>query len=841
MKMLKNKTAAIAIAVLLMLLMTASMTLTPNAIAHTPAWQIPTYSFIAVEPSIIGVGQKLSVVFWLDSAPPTASTEYGDRWNNMTVKVTHPDGTTETLGPFTSDDTGGIFTSYTPSIVGNYTFQMFFGGQTLAGDNPAPGAPHPSIGDYFEPSESRISRVTVQEEPIETLPSNPLPAEYWTHPINAENKDWFSLSGNWLWSHNANGDLNMITSAPESSHIAWNKELTFGGIVGGEAGAGQSYYGGMAYESKFAPPVIIGGKLYYNLFGVMSPLPGFVCVDLTTGEEIWRNNDDRIGLGQILEYDSPNQHGSLAYLWSTYTSTWRMYDAFTGTLMMNLTGAQTTITDGSRNFVYGPNGELLVYLLNSAGRWLAMWNSTQCIIAGTNGAAAWQWRPYIKTINWNLGIQWNETIPGTDVIPANVAMKYVAEDVVLTESYINPGAGETSPTFVHAAFSGSTGAMLWRQTRKDIGYGPGGYNAPGLLWEPIDGREGVYVGFRKETTQWYAYSLLTGDYLWKTESLESLSNSWSFFDWYGQIAYGKLYIFGYSGTIDAFDLSTGHHLWEFSAPNSGLETPYGTYPFYRCITVADGKIYAANNEHSPNTPYWRDFKLYCINATTGEEIWDIPGWFAQRPTMPVTDGYLLGYNNYDNQLYCFGKGPTATTVTAPDTELTFGSSFVIHGTVTDASAGAKQTEMVARFPNGVPAVSEESMSGWMAYLYMQHPCPASVTGVPVSIDVLDSNGNYRNIGTATSDGSGTFAYTWTPDIPGDFTVIATFAGSESYWPSNAEAHFTAAMPAPTAAPTAAPQSNLATTTDLLMYIAIAAIAIIIAIAIVGVLILRKHP
>ena len=377
MKKDKVKISTTATVVLLVFLMSASTFLVQDAKAHSPAWSIPTFAFIAVAPSTIGVGQQLSVIFWLDSAPPTANIGYGDRWGNVTVKVTKPDGTAETLGPFTSDDTGGLYTSYTPTIVGNYTFQMSFGGQTLAGNNPAPGTPNAYIGDYFQPSQSSAVQVKVQEDPISRLSTAPLPTDYWARPINAENKDWYSISGNWLFSHNVGGDFKATTSGPETSHIVWNKELTFGGIVGGESGAGQSYYGGMAYESKFAPPVVIGGRLYYNLFGVMSPLPGFVCVDLATGEELWRNNDDRIGLGQILEYDSPNQHGSLAYLWSTYTTTWKMYDAFTGTPMVNFTGAQTTISDGSRNWVYGPNGELLVYLLNCAGRWLAMWNSSQ--------------------------------------------------------------------------------------------------------------------------------------------------------------------------------------------------------------------------------------------------------------------------------------------------------------------------------------------------------------------------------------------------------------------------------------------------------------------------------
>jgi hypothetical protein len=122
---------------------------------------------------------------------------------------------------------------------------------------------------------------------------------------------------------------------------------------------------------------------------------------------------------------------------------------------------------------------------------------------------------------------------------------------------------------------------------------------------------------------------------------------------------------------------------------------------------------------------------------------------------------------------------------------------------------------------------------------MQQPCPASVTGVPVDISVLDSNGNYRSIGSTTSDGSGTFALTWTPDIPGDYTVVASFAGSESYYPSNAEAHFTASDTAPTPAPTQAPTQSTAD-----MYFVPAVAGIIVAVVIcfaITILVLRKRP
>jgi len=166
-----------------------------------------------------------------------------------------------------------------------------------------------------------------------------------------------------------------------------------------------------------------------------------------------------------------------------------------------------------------------------------------------------------------------------------------------------------------------------------------------------------------------------------------------------------------------------------------------------------------------------------------------------------------------------------------------GTALVIRGTVTDQSAGQTCLGIPAK---GTPAISDASMSAWMEYLYMQQPMPTNATGVPVSIDVLDSNGNYRNIGTAKSDTSGMFTFTWTPDIQGDYTVYAVFAGSQSYYPSSAETSFHVSS-APTPAPTAQPVSLETTQT----YIMTGIVAIIIVMVIIGallaVLILRKRP
>jgi hypothetical protein len=168
--------------------------------------------------------------------------------------------------------------------------------------------------------------------------------------------------------------------------------------------------------------------------------------------------------------------------------------------------------------------------------------------------------------------------------------------------------------------------------------------------------------------------------------------------------------------------------------------------------------------------------------------------------------------------------------------VTTATPVTIRGTVTDISAGTQQTTVKAVFPNGVPTVSEDSMGQWMEYVYMQKAKPTNATGIPVSIDVVDSNGNYRNIGTATSDSSGMFSFNWTPDITGSYTVIATFAGSNGYYGSSAETSFYAGSPAPTASPY--PTVNLPPTET---YFIISTVAIIIAIAIATILMLRKRP
>ena len=206
----------------------------------------------------------------------------------------------------------------------------------------------------------------------------------------------------------------------------------------------------------------------------------------------------------------------------------------------------------------------------------------------------------------------------------------------------------------------------------------------------------------------------------------------------------------------------------------------------------------------------------------------------------IADGYFTYLNLYDLQIYTVGKGPSQTTVTASPKVSVQGSSVIIEGTVTDIAAGTQQTEQAGRFPNGVPAVSDASMSDWMDYVYMQKPRPTNTIGVPVTLYAIDANNNYREIGTTTTDENGCYSYSWTPDIAGKYTVFANFDGSESYWPSHAETAFNVDnAPAGTQAPTPAPAS--VADTYFIPAIAGLFILVIIGFVVLALIMFRKHP
>jgi outer membrane protein assembly factor BamB len=804
------------------------------SIPFSRAENIDTYAFISVAPNPVGVNQQVNVLMWLSNVPPTASGAQGDRWENFTVTVTKPDGTTQILGPYRSDSVGSCYTTYTPDALGTYTFQMHFPGQSIAGIAPFVGP----INNTYSSSESNIITLNVIQQQIQPLPETELPTNYWKRPIYGENRDWYQISGNWLMSgYNAISRFNPYTTAPSTAHIVWTKDIAFGGLIGGSYGS-VSYYTGMSYERKIQPPVIMNGRLYYNTPD--PPRCGYYCIDLRTGEQLWYANatglsivnialdtprTGGITLGQIYNYESPNQHGGIPYLWNL-GSNYEMYDAYTGQLILIIKNASTGTT------TYAPDGSLLVYLIGGTPQnyWLAMWNSSKAIPpSGPASQQAWQWRPDFvvnmrnKTLNWNDGIQWNITLPSTNARPSILK---IGPDMIYTRVTI-----QTQPTNIVAdtAYSikpGEEGKQLWGPIQRDP--------QPSRDAGPMD--EGVYVEFVKETLTCYGYDTNTGNLLWTTSPRE---NAWAMYGSSGIIAYGKLYITSYDGRIYCYDIKNGQKLWTYYTGSSGLETVYGHWPFYGAgsLTVADNILFATNDEHSPNSPLYKGATLTAIDVNTGERIWNISGWMQSTA---IADGYLISLNGYDNQLYCFGKGQTATTITASPKVVAKGTSILIEGTITDQSPGQTCLGIPAA---GTPAISDQDQTAWMRYLYQQQSKPENAQGVQIHLKAIDQDNNTEYLGYVTSDANGLYKLLWIPQKGGTYTIIATFEGSNAYYPSQAQTAIGVSstaqdQPISGTTPTAAIQPQLDKPTETLL-IATAAIIITLIIIVLAIVLNKR--
>jgi len=888
---LKNRIAVITIIILMTISMTASTILIPTTNAHNPAWNIPTYAYLAVNPNPAGVGQSLSVNFWLDKVPPTAIEQYGDRWTNFTVTVTKPDKSVDNLGPFTSDDTGGAHTTYVPSQTGNYTFVFKFGGQTAAVGIPQPGGAvqnAQNVGDYYQPSTSAPTVVAVQQTPIPSYPSTPLPTSYWGRPIFATNLNWYTISGNWLGLgatsfgatglYNATESFNPYAAAPNTSHIMWTKPYSFGGLIGGEFGNseyGSNFMSTSQYEPKFAP-VIMNGVLYYTEYPGSSSNPaGWAAVDIRTGQVLWTMNTTSVlRCGQILDFISPNQYGAIPYLWgqplanptrsssggAQLANTLQLFDAMTGNYILSINMPFGPAPQYTNGFPYvlaeDQNGNLLAYYMNSTATpaTLNLWNSTQAIMqySLTSGqdTNTWTWRPSLDaSIPWNLGLMWsvpmvtNITLSNGTAVDINtiyaqsagvaspLAISIISDTIIVTDIQ-GPLTAFNQPGYIITeGYSLSTGQLVWGPLNQTV--------TPFTYLQLVSAGDGVFTIFTKETNSFSGYSTTTGQQLWGP--VTTPTNPWGFYSGFAITAYGEVFTADLGGNVNALDATTGKLLWSWNTGSSGTATPYGIWPIWHMDAVADGKIYIMGG-HNYSPPLFPGAQVYCLNATSGAELWSINDFtITNSATAAVSDGYLIEPNAYDNQVYSYGMGPTATTVTAPDTSSPVGTPIIIRGTVMDISAGSQQPTTLANFPNGLPAVSDDSMTQFMEAVYQQQPMPHNVTGVQVVISVTDSNGNYRDIGTTTSNAYGTYSLTWTPDIPGNYAVTATFAGTQSYYPSSAATTFYASTPSATAAPTPTTPTGLASN-NTLMYGIIAIIIVIIIIgAVLAILVTRKRP
>ncbi|MBN1357610.1 PQQ-like beta-propeller repeat protein [Candidatus Bathyarchaeota archaeon] len=831
---LKRKATTIIISVFLMSAIAISLVALPvNGQTYTNTYT--TYAYIGATPNPVGVGQE--VLLHAGITQQLGSADMG--YTGITITVITPSGDEDTLEVEKTDSTGGTGYIYVPDEVGTYTLQTHFPEQEY---------------EYswwmwtyhntYYASESEELELIVQEDPIEYYPDQPLPSEYWTRPIDSQLRSWTAVSGNWLYI-----DSNRLTEgndyAPDSAHILWSTPmLVDGGLAGGTLDDA-TFYTGDAYEGKWGSSTIIAGKLYYADNPSQSGLSKvWHCVDLHTGEELWAKtllDNQTISFGQIFQWESYNGYGSWAYLWvgagssaygSSASSTWTAFDAYTGDWRCTITGVPTgTIMHDDSN------GNIYVLKIDSTNGWMALWNwSALFSMEGSFGSAISG-----KTVNAsantaaaNRAWAWNVTIETG--LTGSVQAAFLGDKVIGADS--NDFGGSSTVNFWALSLEeDNEGDLLY-----DSSYTASDENVS-LLWSTASQEDEVFVLSTKETRKHYGFDSATGELLFTTDSETYLQM------WYGytyinlgvNIAYGNLYSAAYGGIVYCYDAQDGELLWTYEAEDPYTEIQWSNY-WPLCIQFfADGKVYLGHHEHSVTTPSYRGAPYFALNATTGEVVWRADGLFKQTVwggMSIIGDSIIATMDTYDLKVYAIGKGPSATTASAPDIGVALGSSVVISGTVMDVSPGTTSTDLTLRFPNGVPAVSDESMSDWMLYVYKQFERPDNATGVEVVIYVLDANGNYYEIGRTNSSSNGYYSLTYTPTIPGIFNVYVTFEGSDSYYSSSAETSFVVEeAPEATAAPTPTPAPM---TDTYVLGLGIGSIIAIVAVGLLIILMLRKR-
>jgi outer membrane protein assembly factor BamB len=817
------------------LIIVASMAVSMfSATNFAAAADLATYPFVEAIPNPVGVNQRTLINLGLINYLALD----GDGWN-VTLTITDPSGHTQSIDLMTWS-TGTVGYSFIPETTGTYILKCSFD-RVFYNSSQARVAT-----GWYAASETPPYELVVQTDPVPAHPGHALPSEYWSRTIDSQLREWWSISGSWLQA--PNNLYAPYNDAPESAHILWTMPVgdTMGGMIGGETEA--AYQNGDAYEGKFAGSIIISGILYYNRYvaGRYStpPLQEAVAVDLHTGDVLWErvlDGNGRISFGQILNWNCLNNRGGFSYIYVASGTNLYAFEALTGDWLFNF----TNVPSGS--VFYGPGGELLKYSVQNLGSAtnpnyrLLQWNSSWLVIQGRVGMQE-SWGSAIQNTQWNGTKGYDINVSITNTLPSATVLKAFPGDRVIGGNYTVASNTTNGVTLWSLSLEpGKIGQLIFSKTW----IAPSSWStlAIGMQSNFMTYSQEDYVAifWAKEARINYAFSLETGELLWETEP-QIYADSWTDSPAFERgIAYHKLYSASCGGIVYCFDINTGDTLWTYNASDPYMES-YISGNWWLIMTfISDGKVYLGHMEHSAQEPKPRGAPFICLDAETGEEIWRIDGAFRQTRwggRAIIGDSIIATMDTYDNQIYAIGKGPSKTTVNPMTSAIVEGSSAVISGSVTDVSPGTETDKIAMRFPNGVPAVSDASQSDWMLYVYKQFEQPMDVSGVPVSIDAVDPNGNYIHLADATTDMSGTYSAMVKPAAAGQYTIYVTFAGTSAYYGSYATTCLGVEQGA---------QSTPATTTQTSMtdqyFLPVAGIIIVIALigVVLSLLALKRHP
>ncbi len=742
-----------------------------------------SFAYLGAIPNPVGVEQ--TVLLHIGITEPETRVDYG--WKNLTVTVKRPDGTTDTLGPYNTDATGGTGGLFVPHQVGTYELQTIFPKQ------------QGSDGVHQDATVSDVLYLEVQSEAIPYYPGHSLPSEYWTRPIDSQLRERYKIAGSWLYTPSGNTKhVENNEEAPESAHILWTRPLAIGGVAGGETGE-HSMTIGDAYEGKYSNRIIMAGRLYYTEGGSRGlDKVETICVDLHTGEELWRKiflDNRSISFGQLFLWDSFNMHGVFNYLYVTIGTTYYAFDGYSGDWRFTV----ENVPRGTR--IFDENGGIQILTVNTGQGEMALW-SMDGWIHTLVGSTAGSWGNTMEgQVHDADSEMWADSWLWTVPIPTDLqgSVFTVFEDRVVGGQVSN----DEVTLWGLSLEAGNEGTLLFDNTWQAPDYWAegqvtvGGFGGGWLIWSDEDK---VGVLWVKETREYYGFSAETGQNIWGPTDPQYYLDAVDDTPTESRAAaYGYFYSLSLGGIVYCYDIQTGKLEWKYEAEDPYQEFLFANNWWGKPCFITDGKLYLGSLEHSPIDPRPRGAPFYCLDAYTGDVIWRANGMFRSTRwggRAIIGDSIIAAMDTYDQRLYAIGKGPSTITIEKPQAVMELGSAITLCGTVMDVSPGTEDTALKLRFPNGVPAISDASMSDWMRYVYKNFERPADATGVTVKLEGVDPDNEYVNFGTTTSDSYGNWAFGICPDKTGTYMIIATFDGSAGYYGSTQTTYLTVADPIP---------------------------------------------
>jgi len=681
---------------------------------------------------------------------------------------------------------------------------------------------------------------------LASWPPVPLPTSYWTRPISPEYREWGQISGFYpntgvvgqpgvygypetCNSYASNYKFVPYVQAPNSAHIMWRRNTAVEGIVGNMWGDWSFTGGGNN------PSLIFQGRCYDT---VSKPLNGVwtsyvECYDLRSGQVYWDRTDipmpqfivPQTTSGEVTGAAERGLGGGVQHLGAVSGGCMYYMDPTTGSVRFNIS-LTAPITSGTyymgTDFPYFLTVQDLGASLGANRYRLINWTAH-----GESGPSGTVINLKQRILN---NISWPFSSLGTVDYQANVA--------VVTFSIVSPATSITEDVWLEGADL-TSGALLYNHTSGYYGYSS--YSASCA-------DHGMFA-IHMTDGRIHAWNSRTGVHAWDND-ISTQDNWCHWFSYDIQSGYGYLISNQYNG-IAAYDWATGKLAWLFEEPvNFAFDSPYqGVYAFFTTPDViADGKVFAYTGEHTASEPIARGWSICAVNMTDGTKVWDMAG--SMTPGA-AADGYFTAANSMDGYTYYFGPGPSATTVSAPDTAVSLGTAITVKGTVMDMSPGDQgpETNPVAPInsvskPGTIPCVDRDSMTTQMNYVYMGRPIDGilhneTITGVPVTLTAIGSDGSVYDIGTTTTNGYyGTFAMAWTAPKEGTYTITANFVGTGDYGSSSAGTSVTIGP-----APAETPPVEIPTPVDYstMLYGIMAAVVIAIVLALVAILLLfRKH-